>query len=150
MIRLKVIQKMGGLTMGWEKYREISLAIVDNDSFTRELLTTIFKQKTLLNVYSFSNIDDALDFLKKSKVELILLDFSMLEPSMLSDDGQDFLEIIKLDKEEDEPLIILMTQERLTKKRIKELGVDYSISKLFDFGNIVSEMYAYLEEKVNQ
>ncbi len=150
MIRLKVIQKMGGLTMGWEKYREISLAIVDNDSFTRELLTTIFKQKTLLNVYSFSNIDDALDFLKKSKVELILLDFSMLEPSMLSDDGQDFLEIIKSDKDEDEPLIILMTQERLTKKRIKELGVDYSISKLFDFGNIISEMYAYLEEKVNQ
>ena len=136
--------------MGWEKYKEISLVIVDNDSFTRELLSTIFKQKTLLNVYSFSNIDDALDFLKKSKVELILLDFSMLESSLLVDDGQDFLEIIKLDKGEEGPLIILMTIERLTKKRIKELGVDYSISKLFDFGNIVSEMYAYLEEKVNQ
>ena len=136
--------------MGWEKYKEISLVIVDNDSFTRELLTTIFKQKTLLNVYSFSKIDDALDFLKKSKVELILLDFSMLKSSLLSDDGQDFLEIIKSDKGEERPLIILMTIERLTKKRIKELGVDYSISKLFDFGNIVSEMYAYLEEKVNQ
>jgi CheY-like chemotaxis protein len=135
--------------MGWEKYKEISLVIVDNDSFTRELLTTIFKQKTLLNVYSFSNTDDALDFLKKSKVELILLDFSMLEFPVLEDDGQDFLEIIKLDEGGERPLIILMTIERLTKKRIKELGIDYSISKLFDFGNIVSEMYAYLEEKVH-
>ena len=135
--------------MGWEKYKEISLVIVDDDSFTRELLTTIFKQKTQLNVYSFSNTDDALNFLKKSKVELILLDFSMIESSLLADDGQEFLEIIKLDKEKERPLIILMTIERLTKNRIKELGVDYSISKLFDFGNIVSEMYAYLEEKVN-
>ena len=135
--------------MGWEKYKETSLVIVDNDSFTRELLATIFKQKTLLNVYSFSNTDDALAFLKKSKVELILLDFSMLELSVFEHNGQDFLEIIKLNKGVDRPLIILMTTERLTKKRIKELGVDYSISKLFDFGNIVSEMYAYLEDKVN-
>lgn len=126
--------------MDWEKYKEISLVIVDNDSFARELLSTIFKQKTPLKVYTFSNAIEALDYLKENKIELLLLDLDMPKIG-----GEEFIETLKIDEKLNTPLVILMTTYRMTKVELKKLGVDYCMSKPFDFGNIVSEIYTYLE-----
>ena len=125
---------------GWERIMsKISVAIVDDNERMVNLLEDILKEDAEIEVVGKSeNGLDALDMIKETKPDVVLLDLIM--PKL---DGLGVMEKIKRDSEfKKNPSFIVITaigQEGVTESAF-ELGANYYIMKPFDSNVILSRI----------
>ena len=59
------------------RIKRCNYLIVDDDSFSRNLTRTSLKQYGVIDIFDASNAVDAIEILKKQKIDMILLDQEM-------------------------------------------------------------------------
>ena len=128
--------------MDWTKFNELSILIIDDDQFTRELIKTILKQVPSITTYQAIDANNALAIMDDLKLDMIFLDLYM--PKM---NGQEFTEIIRKHNKFQSLPIVLITTDRLSKQVLEEIGVNYYLTKPFDFQNFVGNVYSFLEQE---
>ena len=127
--------------MDWNKYKNLSILIIDDDHFTRELIETILKKIPNVTIYQAMDGAEALRVLNDVQVDMIFLDFYM--PNM---NGKEFMDSLKKsDKDESFPIVLIST-DRLTRAELSDIGANYYLSKPFNFGAFLEKTYSFLEE----
>jgi len=104
------------------------ILIVDDDEATRGLVKTLLEGDYEISTASTGK--EALAALKKSKYDLILLDYFMPEMS-----GKDVLEKVRADPKTKKLKAILLTVALFSEAgidKVKELGIEGYIRKPFD------------------
>ncbi len=128
--------------MNWNKFGDLSILIIDDDQFTRELIDTILKRVPNITLYQASNGGEALDTMGDLKLDMIFLDLYM--PKL---DGQEFIEIIRKSSKFQTTPIVLITTDRLSKKNLSKIGANYYLTKPFDFQNFLRTVYSFFEQE---
>ena len=128
--------------MDWTKFNELSILIIDDDQFTRELIKTILKQVPNITTYQAIDANSALAMMDDLKLDMIFVDLYM--PNI---DGQEFVEIIRKHHKFQSLPIVLITTDRLSKQVLEEMDVNYYLTKPFDFQNFVGTVYSFLEQE---
>ena len=128
--------------MDWTKFNELSILVIDDDQFTRELIKTILKQVPNITVYQAKDGREALALMNDMKLDMILLDLYM--PKM---DGSEFLETIRRNNQYHSLPIVLITTDRLSKVELADIGANYYLTKPFDFHNFLESIYLFLEQE---
>jgi len=134
-----------------EKFGTISLLSVEDDSFNQELASAIFAEYKMVNVLQASHGIEALEILKKQKVDIVLLDLIM--PKM---NGFETLKHIKENSEYKNIPIVVVTSEESERKRTYKLGANDFISKPYNpmelklrvFNNLQIKNFFELMEEV--
>jgi DNA-binding NtrC family response regulator len=113
--------------------KDLKIALVDDESATLGMLSTILINMELTNVAKFTNGLDCLRYIKTEdeQVELIFLDINM--------DKVDGIEILQEIKKIDQGIKVIMLTAEATADNVKEavtLGVDGFISKPFNQSKI--------------
>jgi len=129
--------------MDWTKFNELSILIIDDDQFTRELVKTILKQVPTITIYQAIDGVEALSIMNSVKIDMILLDLYM--PQM---NGKEFIEAIHKDDQFKLIPIVLITTDRLSKMELMDMGVNHYLTKPFDFHNFLSDIYSFLEQEI--
>ena len=127
--------------MDWSKFTNLSIVIVDDDRFTRELIKTMLKRIPDITVYEALNGVDALDLMNNISCDLILLDLYM--PQM---NGKEFIANLRNNSNFKTIPIVLITTDRLGVVELYEIGANHYLPKPFDFQNFLANIYSYLEE----
>ena len=128
--------------MDWSKFNSLSILIIDDDQFTRELIETILKKIPNVRIYQASDGKEALSIVNKVELDMVFLDLYM--PNM---NGKEFMDsLAKSDKYKSFP-IVLITTDRLTRSELSDIGADYYLTKPFDFYSFLEKTYSFLEEK---
>ena len=128
--------------MDWTKFNELSILIIDDDHLTRELIGTILKQVPTINIYQSVSGLEALEIISTIKIDMILLDLYM--PQM---NGREFIkEIQKSNKFKSIPIVLIST-DRLSRVELSNIGVNYSLTKPFDFHNFLENIYMFMEQE---
>lgn len=132
--------------MDWSKFNNLSILIIDDDQFTRELIETILKQIPSITIYQATDGIEALTIINDVSLDMVFLDLYM--PNM---DGKEFMDSLReRDKRESFP-IVLITTDRLTRSELDEIGANYYLTKPFDFSSFLERTYSFLEEyKLNE
>jgi len=128
--------------MDWTKFNELSILIIDDDQFTRELIKTILKQVPTITVHQAIDGVEALALMSEVKVDMVLLDLYM--PQM---DGKEFIETVRRHNQFQSLPIVLITTDRLSKIELSEIGASYYLTKPFDFHNFLDSIYLFLEQE---
>lgn len=129
--------------MNWQEFGKVSLLVVDDDHFTRELISMILKKTGEIEIDEAANGEDALKFLNSGRydVDMILLDYYM--PGM---NGKEFIHAIKQTKEYDTVPITLISTDRLSYAELDEVGANFYLTKPFNFGTFSSDIYSFLKQ----
>jgi CheY-like chemotaxis protein len=129
--------------MDWQDFGDISLLVVDDDHFTRELISMMLKKVAKVRIDEASSGEDALKILetKKHNIDMILLDYYM--PGM---NGKEFIHTIKKDNHYSDVPITLITTDRLNYSELDEVGANYYLTKPFNFGTFSSDIYSFLKQ----
>ncbi|CAA6827092.1 MAG: Unknown protein [uncultured Sulfurovum sp.] len=130
-----------GACMDWNNFNELKILLVDDDRLTRELGQTILEQVPNITIHQASNGKEALNMLEDITYDLILLDLYM--PEM---DGREFATTFKKNTQFNVLPVVLMTTDRLSLKELKELDVEYYLTKPFNFQTFLSDIYGFLEK----
>ncbi|GEM_PF-934174 len=125
----------------------VNILIVDDDSFNRLLIKSLFDKKSNKNicVYEAEEGREGLDILnqKDKDIDVILLDLHM--PGM---NGYAFLEALKRYKQNFEDLIVIaITTDIDEKEHLISAGADDLIAKPFKLDILESKIYKYLKKK---
>ena len=128
--------------MDWTKFNELSILVIDDDQFTRELIKTMLKQVPNITVYQAKDGREALALMNDMKLDMILLDLYM--PQM---NGREFLETIRRNNQHHIVPIVLITTDRLSKVELTDIGANYYLTKPFDFHNFLESIYLFLEQE---
>jgi len=129
--------------MDWNKFNELNILIIDDDQFTRELIKTILKEIKTIKVHVAMDGVEAIMLMKTHNYDMFLVDLYM--PKM---DGKEFIRILNENDKLKLLPVVLITTDRLSKKEIKSIGTNYSLSKPFDFKNFLKSIYGFLEEEL--
>ncbi len=127
------------------EYDNINLLIVDDDSFNRLLIKSLFDKKSNkhIHVYEAEEGREGLDILNQENIDVILLDLHM--PGM---NGYAFLEAIKRHKQNFEDLVVIaITTDIDEKEHLISAGADDLIAKPFKLDILESKIYKYLKKK---
>jgi len=127
----------------WTKFNELSILIIDDDQFTRELIKTILKQVPTINIYQAIDGLEALNMMNAVKIDMILLDLYM--PQM---NGKEFIHSIQENDQFQAIPIVLISTDRLSKVELSDMGVNYYLTKPFDFHNFLNDIYLFLEQEI--
>ena len=113
-----------------------SVLIVDDDEKTNKMLKFMF-QSVGVKAHSAFNGKEALDVIKTSKPDVIILDLMM--PVM---DGFEFCEKFKgMEEHNDIPIIVLSAiPEKQHKDQLKDIGVNHCFEKPFSPDDILSRV----------
>jgi len=128
--------------MDWTKFNELSILVIDDDQFTRELIKTMLKQVPNITVYQAKDGREALALMNDMKLDMILLDLYM--PQM---NGREFLETIRRNNQHHIVPIVLITTDRLSKVELTDIGANYYLTKPFDFHNFLESIYLFFEQE---
>lgn len=110
-----------------------NILIVDDESMVTKTLTMLLGLEGFGNVVAFNSPQEALDYLKKSEVDLIISDFIM--PQM---NGIDFLENAKkLQKDASTILLTGYADKENAIRAINEIGIFKYIEKPWDNHNLI-------------
>jgi len=129
--------------MDWSRFNKLKILIVDDDQFTRELIKTILKEVKSISVDLAINGVEALELTKQNHYDMFLVDLYM--PKM---GGKEFISYLKRDDKLKSLPVVLMTTDRLTKKEIKSIGTNYSLSKPFNFKNLLKNIHDFFSEEL--
>jgi len=129
--------------MDWTKFNELSILIIDDDQFTRELIKTILKQVPTITIYQAIDGLEALEIINTIKIDMILLDLYM--PQM---NGKEFIETISKNNKFQSIPIVLISTDRLSKVELLNMGVNYYLTKPFDFHNFLNDIYLFMEQEI--
>jgi len=129
--------------MDWSDLKDISLLIVDDDHFTRELISMMLKKVAKIRIDEASTGEEALLFLqtKIHKIDMIFLDYYM--PGM---NGSEFISVLKTTQDFNEIPIVLITTDRLSQNQLKDVGADFYMTKPFNFATFSADVKSYLEQ----
>jgi putative two-component system response regulator len=131
---------MESIVMEWSKYNNLSILIIDDDQFTRELIETILKKIPNINIYQASDGVEALTVINEVPLDMVFLDLYM--PNM---NGQEFMDNLRAsDKSKSFP-IVLITTDRLTRSELSDIGADHYLTKPFDFNSFLEKTYSFLD-----
>jgi len=128
--------------MNWTKFNELSILIIDDDQFTRELIKTILKQVPSITVHEAINGIEALALMGDMHIDMVLLDLYM--PQM---NGKEFIETIRRNNQFQDLPIVLISTDRLSKIELNDIGANYYLTKPFDFHNFLESIYLFLEQE---
>ena len=128
--------------MNWNRFNDLSILIIDDDHFTRELINTILKQISNITVYQANDGREALAKMGDLKLDMIFLDLYM--PKL---NGQEFIEIIRRNSQFQTTPIVLITTDRLSQNTLAEIGANYYLTKPFDFQNFLGTIYSFFEQE---
>ncbi len=128
--------------MKWEALGDITLLIVDDDAFNRQLVVSLLSKIPTINFFEAEDGIEALDILTKKSVDMILLDLHM--PKM---DGYDTLKAIKKEPKYDFIPIVIITTDEQEMNKLYSLGADDFISKPFKLTELESRIYAHIEKR---
>ena len=128
--------------MNWSRFNDLSILIIDDDQFTRELIKTILKQVPSITVYQANNGREALAQMDGLKLDMIFLDLYM--PKL---NGQEFIEIVRKNSQFQTIPIVLITTDRLGQNTLTEIGANYYLTKPFDFQNFLETVYSFFEQE---
>ncbi len=119
------------------------ILVVDDDSIIREIVKDIFTQAGF-TIYEAEDGEMALEKIKESKFDLILLDIYM--PKM---DGLEVLKAIKEDPKSSSIPVIMLTirGEKDTVIKAKELGCSAYVTKPFSSSVLLTKAYSLLNAK---
>ena len=134
----------GVVSMDWKRFDKLSILIIDDDQFTRELIKTILKQVPNIKIYQAKDGIEALTFINELSLDMILLDLYM--PQM---DGGEFIETIRKNSQFQSLPIVLITTDRLSKNELSKIGADYYLTKPFDFHTFLESIYSFFEQEVH-
>ncbi len=126
--------------MDWSKFNNLSILIIDDDQFTRELIETILKQIPNITIYQATDGVEALSVINELSLDMVFLDLYM--PNM---DGKEFMDSLREREKRKGFPIILITTDRLTHSELDEIGADYYLTKPFDFSSFLERTYLFLE-----
>ena len=128
--------------MKWEALGDITLLIVDDDAFNRQLVVSLLSKIPTINFFKAEDGVEALDILTKKSVDMILLDLHM--PKM---NGYDTLKAIKREPNYDFIPIVIITTDEEEMNKLYSLGADDFISKPFKLTELESRIYAHIEKR---
>jgi len=129
--------------MDWSKFNELTILIVDDDQFTRELIKTILKEIAIITVDVARDGEEAVELIQNNNYDMFLVDLYM--PRM---DGSEFIAYLRRDDKLKSLPVVLMTTDRLTRNEIQSIGTTYSLSKPFNFQNFLKNIYDFLSEEL--
>jgi len=129
--------------MDWCKFNELTILIIDDDQFTRELIKTMLREIPTITVHVAMDGVEALTMIEEHTYDMFLVDLYM--PKM---NGEKFMGILKEDDKFKNIPVVLMTTDRLTRKEIKVIGTNYYLTKPFDFQNFLKSIYDFFEEEL--
>jgi DNA-binding response OmpR family regulator len=127
--------------MDWNKFNNLSILVIDDDQFTRELIKTMLKKVPNIEIHEASDGKKALDLTESIRFDMILLDLYM--PQM---NGKEFILNLKRSSEYEALPIVLISTDRLSSVELYEIGATYYLPKPFDFQNFLVSIYNYLEK----
>jgi len=117
-----------------------NILVVDDDMINRKLLSVLLKKTGKYNVIEAENGLEALNILKNSPVDMVLLDIIM--PVM---DGMDFLKVVKAENEyKSIPIIILTTDDTRKAEGLANGAVDVLIKPIND-----ASLFPLIEKYLN-
>ncbi len=127
--------------MEWDKLGSITVLIVDDDAFNRQLIISLLSRVPSIGYIEAEDGIEALDILEKEKVDIILLDLYMPRLNGINT----IKEIKKNPLFVDIPVIIISTDE-LVMKEFYALGANDFVSKPFRLNDLQEKIYKYLEK----
>lgn len=130
--------------MDWSKFNNLTVLIIDDDQFTRELIHTMMKVVPNIIIDQAKDGLEALLMVENKKYDLLLLDLYM--PHM---NGEEFItHLKKQNKSSQHPPVVLITTDRLGKTELKNIGANYYLTKPFDFRGFLNNIYSFLEQEL--
>ncbi len=127
--------------MEWDKLGSITVLIVDDDAFNRQLIISLLSRVPSIGYIEAEDGIEALEILEKEKIDIILLDLYMPRLNGLNT----IKEIKKNPLYIDIPVIIISTDE-LVMKEFYKLGANDFVSKPFRLDDLQKKIYKYLEK----
>jgi len=131
---------MESIVMDWSKYKNLSILIIDDDQFTRELIDTILKKIPNINLYHASDGVEALSTINDVSLDMVFLDLYM--PNM---NGKEFMDNLRTSGKSESFPIVLITTDRLTRAELSDIGANHYLTKPFDFDSFLEKTYSFLE-----
>jgi putative two-component system response regulator len=126
--------------MEWEKLGKITILIADDDAFNRQLIISLLSKIPSIKYIEAENGIEALDFLSKEKIDIILLDLHM--PKL---DGIETIKEIKRTPAHSLIPIIIISTDELIMRQIRSLGADDFVSKPFKLSELQAKIYKHVE-----
>ncbi len=126
--------------MDWSKFNNLSILIIDDDQFTRELIETILKKIPNITIYQATDGVEALSIINEVSLDMVFLDLYM--PNM---DGKAFMDSLRESGNSESFPIVLITTDRLTRSELSEIGANHYLTKPFDFNSFLKKTYSFLE-----
>jgi len=126
--------------MDWSTFNNLSILIIDDDQFTRELIETILKKIPNIEIYQAKDGVEALSIINELSLDMVFLDLYM--PNM---DGKEFMDTLRESNKAESFPIVLITTDRLTKSELSDIGANHYLTKPFDFNNFLEETYSFLD-----
>jgi putative two-component system response regulator len=127
--------------MEWEKLGSITVLIADDDAFNRQLIISLLSKIPSIKYIEADNGIEALDYLEREKIDIILLDLHM--PKLNG------IETIKEIKKSETlaliPIIVISTDE-MVMREFFELGANDFISKPFKLQELQAKIYKYIQK----
>ncbi len=127
--------------MEWEKLGSITVLIADDDAFNRQLIISLLSKIPSIKYIEAENGIEALDYLAREKIDIILLDLHMPRLNGI----ETIKEIKKSPLHSIIPIIVISTDEMVMKEFYK-LGANDFISKPFKLRELQAKIYKYIEE----
>jgi len=126
--------------MDWSKFNKLSILIIDDDQFTRELIETILKKIPNISIYQAHDGVDALSIINEVSLDMVFLDLYM--PNM---NGKEFMDSLRKSGKNESFPIVLITTDRLTRSELADIGANHYLTKPFDFHSFLEKTYSFLE-----
>jgi len=128
--------------MKWSLLGKISLLIVDDDEFNRQLVISLLAKIPSIVFLEAEDGEEALSILEQREVDMILLDLHM--PKM---DGYETLKAIKKESKYDFIPVAIVTTDEQEMNKLYSFGADDFISKPFKLSELESRIYAHIEKR---
>jgi len=122
--------------MNWEELGSITVLIVDDDAFNRQLIISLLSKIPTINYIEAQNGIEALESLAIEHIDIILLDLHM--PKL---NGIDTIKEIKKNRMDALIPIIIMTTDELVMKKLYDLGANDFVSKPFRLTLLAQKIY---------
>ena len=128
--------------MTWDKLGNITLLLVDDDEFNRQLVMSLLSQIRTINFIEASDGIEALSILKQTEVDMVLLDLHM--PNL---NGYETLAAIKKESNYDGVPVAILTTDEHEKTKLYALGADDFLSKPYNLSELESRIYTHIENR---
>lgn len=123
--------------------RKRKILVIDDDSINLQIAKMVLEQKLPCEVFCVDNGIEGIDFLRRERVDLVLLDILMPDP-----DGIETLAKIRADSKISETPVIMLSATGTSDKiqRVTELGVRDYIKKPFMPKDLIARVQKELDK----